>query len=102
MKDAKAKPLGGELSLKEKDRRHLNNERQKRYRERALKDPDGLGYTRLQVMISANADGCLSRVCAATGMTKREAIEKALIDLEARIQDITECDSALAERNATL
>lgn len=55
-------------------------ERQRRYRERALKDPDGLLLTRLQVMLSPYAAGCLSRICEASpGMTKREAVEKAII-----------------------
>jgi DNA-binding phage protein len=76
----------------EKRQLHLNRERQRRYRQRVLKDPDGPLLTRLQVMISADADGSLSRICEKTGMTKKEAIEKALIDLEARI---------LAERNGT-
>lgn len=57
-----------------------NRERQRRYRERALKDPDGLLFTRLQVMLSPYAAECLSRVCEVNpGMTKREAVEKAVI-----------------------
>lgn len=69
--------------MKDKARQQeLNRERQRRYRERALRDPEGLLLTRLQVMISPEADGCLSRICEKTGMTKREAIEKALIELE--------------------
>ena len=59
-----------------------NRERQRRYRQRALKDPEGLLLTRLQVMLSPHADGCLSRICETTGMTKRDAVEKALISLE--------------------
>jgi len=46
-----------------------------------LKDPDGTILTRLQVMISAYADGSLNRIVAKTGMTKREAVEKALLEL---------------------
>lgn len=75
---------------KEARAKHLNRECQRRYRERALKDPGGLLLTRLQVMISANADGCLSRICERTGMTKREVIEKALIELERVVTDGTE------------
>jgi len=58
-----------------------NAERQRQYRYRALKDPDGTILTRLQVMISAYADGSLNRIVAKTGMTKREAVEKALLEL---------------------
>lgn len=70
-----------------KRQQEMNRECQRRYRERALKDPNGLLLTRLQVMISANADGSLSRICEKTGMTKREAIEKALIELERSVTD---------------
>lgn len=79
--DNKAKPAST-LTDNEKRQQQLNRERQRRYRQRALKDPDGLLLTRLQVMISPYADGCLARICKTTGMTKREAIEKALIELE--------------------
>ncbi len=59
-----------------------NAERQRRYRERALRDPDGPLLTRLQVMLSPRsetpaklvtrmlntyADGCLKRICEAIG-----------------------------------
>jgi hypothetical protein len=44
-----------------------NADRQREYRERALKDPDGLILTRLQVMLSAGANGSLNRLVAATG-----------------------------------
>jgi hypothetical protein len=58
-----------------------NAERQREYRHRALKDPDGTILTRLQVMISAHADASLNRIVAKTGMTKREAVERALVEL---------------------
>lgn len=57
-------------------------ERQRRYRERALKDPDGACLVRLQVMLSAEADGCLKRICERTGKTKREVVEMALVEME--------------------
>ena len=44
-----------------------NAEKQHRYRERALRDPDGLLLTRLQVMLSPSADSTLRRICARTG-----------------------------------
>lgn len=59
-----------------------NAERQRQYRSRALKDPDGLLMTRLQVMLSPRVDGALERIVAATGKSKREVVEIALLDLE--------------------
>ncbi len=62
-----------------------NAERQRQYRERALKDPDGLILTRLQVMLSAHATACLSRIVKATGKNKREVVEAALIQMERNV-----------------
>jgi hypothetical protein len=59
-----------------------NAERQRQYRARALKDPDGLLMTRLQVMLSPSADGALIRIVAATGKSKREVVELALLEME--------------------
>ena len=59
-----------------------NAERQRRYRERALKDPDGLLLTRLQVMLSPSADGALRRLADHTGLTKRQVVEQALQKME--------------------
>lgn len=42
-------------------------ERQRRYRERALKDQEGTLLTRLQVMLSPSAVGDLERIAARTG-----------------------------------
>lgn len=56
-------------------------ERQRRYRERALRDVDGTLLTRLQVMLSANAAANLARITARTKQTKRQAIETALNEL---------------------
>ena len=61
-------------------------ERQRRYRERALKDPDGTLLTRLQVMLSPNAAANLERIAARTGQTKRQAVEKALQELAKALQ----------------
>lgn len=63
-----------------------NAERQRRYRERALHDPDGLLYTRLQVMLSSSANGALRRICKASGKSQREIVEKALLELQRALQ----------------
>ena len=63
-----------------------NAERQRRYRHRALKDPDGTLRTRLQVMISAHADASLDRIVEKTGMAKREAVERAVLELAEALQ----------------
>lgn len=63
-----------------------NAERQRRYRDRALKDPDGLLLTRLQIMLSPQADGALRRIVETTGKSKREVVEMALLQLE---KDVT-------------
>jgi hypothetical protein len=62
-----------------------NAERQRQYRERALKDPDGLLLTRVQVMLSPQADGALLRIVKATGKSKRAVIETALLQLEKKV-----------------
>ena len=59
-----------------------NADSQREYRERVLKDPDGLILTRLQTMLSPSADGALRRLVKATGKTKREVVELALRELE--------------------
>ena len=61
-------------------------ERQKRYRERALRDPDGTLLTRLQVMLSPNAAANLERITARTGQTKRQVVETALNELARSLQ----------------
>jgi len=63
-----------------------NAERQRRYRERALHDPDGLLYTRLQVMLSPVANGALERIGKATGKGRREVVEMALLGLQRALQ----------------
>ena len=61
-------------------------ERQKRYRERALRDPDGTLLTRLQVMLSPNAAANLERITTKTGQTKRQVVETALQELAKALQ----------------
>jgi hypothetical protein len=63
-----------------------NAERQRRYRERALHDPDGLLLSRLQVMISPGANGALERLCKATGKGRREVVEMALLEMQKALQ----------------
>lgn len=67
---------------KEAERRERNLERQHRYRHKALHDPDGSLLTRLQIMLSPYAAGCLDRAVAATGKSKRQIVEQALVALE--------------------
>ena len=71
-----------------------NAEKQRRYRERALKDPDGLLLTRLQVFLSSSADATLNRICERTGKTKREIVEAAIIAFDGYA--VTEQSAALA------
>lgn len=52
-----------------------NAEKQARYRERALRDPDGLLLTRVQVLIGPHAAANLKRIRKRMGWTVREAIE---------------------------
>ena len=56
-------------------------ERQRRYRERALRDPEGLLLARLQVMLDPHSSACLERICKATGHNKRQAVEQAIVEL---------------------
>lgn len=58
-----------------------NAEKQRKYRERALKDPEGHNLTRVQVLIEPFPAGCLRRMVQATGKTKKELIEQAILDL---------------------
>ncbi|WP_123101630.1 hypothetical protein [Acidithiobacillus sulfuriphilus] len=57
-------------------------QRQREYRDRAMRDPDGLLLTRLQVLVNAQAAAGLDRIVQATGWTKREAVEAAIKLLE--------------------
>jgi len=61
-------------------------ERQRRYREKAFKDPDGALLTRLQVMIGPHAAANLERICGQNGWTKRQAVETAINELAKVLQ----------------
>jgi hypothetical protein len=61
-------------------------ERQRRYRERALRDPDGDLLTRLQVMVGPHAAANLERICQREGLTRRQAVETAINELARSLQ----------------
>jgi len=63
-----------------------NAEKQRRYRERALKDHEGLLLTRLQVLIKPHSAANLERLAKHTAKTKRELIEMAIDELAERLQ----------------
>ena len=56
-------------------------ERQRRYRERAMKGMGGTSLTRLQTMLSPAAATDLSRITMMTGQTRRQVVETALREL---------------------
>ena len=62
-----------------------NAEKQRKYRERALKDPEEHNLTRVQVLIESFPAGCLKRMIKATGKTKKELIEQAILDLAEKL-----------------
>ena len=55
-----------------------NAERQAKYRARALKDPNGLMYIRLEVMLEAEYGNRLDEMVKASGKTKREIVQDAI------------------------
>lgn len=59
-----------------------NAERQRRYRERALRDPDGLQLSRLQVLIDPAAAAALKKMSKQAGVTQRRIVEAALLEFE--------------------
>ena len=61
-------------------------ERQRRYLDRALRDPDGSLLTRLRVMLPPTAAANLERIAAQTGQTKRQVVETALLELARALQ----------------
>jgi hypothetical protein len=63
-----------------------NSERQRRYREKALRDPDGHLLTRVQVMLEPYAAANLERLCRLKGWTRRQAIEEAINELAQALQ----------------
>ena len=56
-----------------------NAERQRRFKHRALRDPDGTLLTRLEVLIGPSAAAQLDYMQRATGRTKREIVEAAIV-----------------------
>lgn len=65
-------------------------ERQAKYRERALKDVDGLLLARVQTLLSAPAHAKLKRIQKATGWTQRRCIEEAITRLAVELNCDTE------------
>ena len=61
-------------------------ERQRRCRDRALREPEGSLLTRLQVMLSPTARAYVVRIAAQTGQTKRQVVETALLELARSLQ----------------
>ncbi len=59
-----------------------NAEKQARYRERALHDPDGLLLARVQVLVGPGAWAKLKRIRKRTGWTQREIFERAIALLD--------------------
>ena len=56
-----------------------NAERQRKYRQRALRDPETADpLTRVQVYLGPAGDARLKHLCRTTGKTQREIIEAAL------------------------
>ena len=62
----------------DRERRRKNAEKQARYRERALVDPDGLRLVRLQVLVGKTAYLEFSRAKKRMHCTNREAAEAAI------------------------
>ncbi|WP_190275874.1 transcriptional regulator [Thiorhodovibrio frisius] len=61
-----------------------NAERQRRYRERHLKDVDAQGE-RIALVVTVPAKAALTRLASWHGTTQRQALERALIESQARI-----------------
>ena len=59
-----------------------NAEKQARFRERALHDPDGLLLSRVQVLVGPKGFADLKRIRKRTGWTLRETIEHAIALLD--------------------
>lgn len=56
-----------------------NAERQRKYRQRALKDPETAEpLTRVQIYLGPAGDARLKHLCRTTGKTQREIVEAAL------------------------
>jgi hypothetical protein len=60
-----------------------NTERQRRYRERAFRDPDGLNLSRVNVPVNPNAAAALKRLAHGYGVTQRALLERLLSEAEA-------------------
>lgn len=57
-------------------------ERQRRYRQRALKDPDGLLLTRVQVYLGPRPARVLKDLARDWGCSQRDVIERLLMSID--------------------
>lgn len=64
-----------------------NAERQRRYRERAYRDPDGHLLTRITLSLASGPAAALKRLTSGYGITQRELIERLLIQAERSVMD---------------
>jgi hypothetical protein len=59
-----------------------NAERQRRYRERAYRDPDGHLLTRVTLSLGVSPAAALKRLASGYAITQRELIERLLIEAD--------------------
>ncbi len=62
-----------------------NAERQRKYRQRHLKEPDGEPLVRLNLLASANAKAHLERLSSCYAVTLRAALERAIHDASDKV-----------------
>lgn len=70
-----------------------NAERQRRYRERAFKDPDGLLRNRVTLDLSVSSARALERLSRGYGVTKRELVERLLDEAQRAVLSRLDSDS---------
>ncbi len=63
-----------------------NAERQRRYRERHLRELDGQ-CKRIHLLVSLHAKRALERLASFHGVSQREALERALLETQVRVLD---------------
>lgn len=68
-------------------RREANRRRQAAYRERHLRDPDGVASSRLNMIVPAHTAARLKRLAAHYGVTQIEMLERALATAERAVVD---------------
>ncbi|AFL73569.1 hypothetical protein [Thiocystis violascens] len=73
-----------------------NAERQRRYRERAYRDPDGHLLARITLSLASGPAAALKRLASGYGITQRELIERLLIQAERSVMDRLDPDQGTA------